>query len=428
MSGSNRLLAVSWALPPVLAPRAIQVARALHGLREQGWDIAAIAADPATVPRSWRVDPGLAKTYPDPGVVRRLSARLAWPGLGRLAPPLRQRPDPFSAWARRAVVAGSRLAEQCRPAGVISFAQPWSSHMAGMALARRTRLPWIAHFSDPWVDTVWHARRSRLARRFNEAAESRVIERADAVVFVTDEARDLVMRKYPAVWRAKTSVLPHCWDPALRLPGALPRPGAPCRIVSTGSLDDTRDIAPLCAALRALLASRQVAPTDLTVRLIGASVPEAMRVPRRLGVGARVQTEPAVSLSESMEAMRTADALLIIDAPGAGQQSPFLASKTVEYLTARRPIVALTPLRSPSASLVRRLGGVVAPPENPTAIAAAMTEIVRRHRSGRLSVSETFDRVAEGYSMQQLAVQWDALVSAVTAGPRVDATQELAAA
>jgi hypothetical protein len=42
---------------------------------------------------------------------------------------------------------------------VISFAQPWTSHLAVLAAIRQhPRLRWAAHFSDPWIDSPCFAR------------------------------------------------------------------------------------------------------------------------------------------------------------------------------------------------------------------------------------------------------------------------------
>ena len=433
MSQRRRLLAVSWALPPVLAPRAIQVARTLRGLADRGWDVAALAADPCTLPRGWRTDRSLAAVYPDPGWVERLSSRPAWPLVGRLIPTLRQRPDAFSAWAQHAVQAGMRMVARSRPAVLISFAQPWSCHLAGWELARRSGLPWIAHFSDPWIETSWHGRRSAASQRFNTVYERRVLERADAAVFVADEARRLMMRKHPSGWRGRTHVLPHSWDAALRRPPSQGDTPGRCRIVATGSLDESRDIAPLCAALRALLDERELTPADLLVRLIGPAHPQAHRARRRYGVEAIVHVEPPVDFARSLELMHESDVLLLLDAPGSRvghghpEESPFLASKTVEYLTARRPILGLTPLRSPSAALLRRLGCAVVPPDDRGAIAAALRLLVRQHQAGGVRVPEPFDAVADDYERAQVAVRWDALLSSVAMAGREGAARALAA-
>ena len=47
----------------------------------------------------------------------------------------------------------------------------------------------------------------------NRQLEARVIEHADRVVFTTPETVDLVMAKYPALWRKKVRVIPHGYNP-----------------------------------------------------------------------------------------------------------------------------------------------------------------------------------------------------------------------
>ena len=37
----------------------------------------------------------------------------------------------------------------------VSFAQPWTNHLVGMRLHRDSGLPWVAHFSDPWIDSPY---------------------------------------------------------------------------------------------------------------------------------------------------------------------------------------------------------------------------------------------------------------------------------
>src|SRR6185312_7698921 len=73
-----------------------------------------------------------------------------------------------------------------------------------------------------------------------------------------------------------------------------------------------------------------------------------------------------VSYEESLRLMCTADALLIIDAPF--EHNVFFPSKLVEYLWARRPILALTPPGT-SADIVTAAGGMATSPMTPEEIA-----------------------------------------------------------
>jgi hypothetical protein len=89
---------------------------------------------------------------------------------------------------------------------------------------------------------------------------------------------------------------------------------------------------------------------------------------------------PSVPYCASLALMRQADLLLHIDAPAG--ESVFLASKLIDYLGARRPILAVTP-RGTAARLVAGMEGWIADPAAPDMIAtqlAAALDFAARHR------------------------------------------------
>ncbi len=62
-----------------------------------------------------------------------------------------------------------------------------------------------------------------------------------------------------------------------------------------------------------------------------------------------------------------------------------LSGKVFEYLASRRPILAAVPPEGAAAELVLATGaGVVAPPDDPEAIAAALGDLHERFRNGGL--------------------------------------------
>ena len=75
--------------------------------------------------------------------------------------------------------------------------------------------------------------------------------------------------------------------------------------------------------------------------------------------------------------------LLIPEAGGRGRG--VLSGKVFEYLAAERPILAAVPPDGAAAALVRQTGaGIVAPPNHPAAIRAALEELHERWRAGTL--------------------------------------------
>jgi glycosyltransferase involved in cell wall biosynthesis len=411
----KRLLAVSWEMPPMYGPRGTQVARALGGLAALGWRPLAVCLDPRRGGPHW---PNGAAVDPPPGVEMRrvpspeewLAVRAAW----RLAPPLRDFPDPARVWVARAADAAARAAAGDGWAGLITFAQPWSNHLVGLRVSRRTGLPWAAHFSDPWVDSPYATPRQRsIWRRMEED----VIREATAVVFVTEETADLVMAKYPKQWRRKVHVVPHGFDArshaatrshsaqtaeSCPIPSSRVAETAPLRLIYTGRFyAGLRTPRPLLEAL-ALLGTRQSLAGAIEVAFVGPGVADFEPDARALGVApvVRFHGRVAPALAASMAA--EADVLLVIDAPSDGP-SAFLPSKLIDYLPFRKPILGLTPEPGASARLLRRLGCAVAPPQDVAAIAAALTDLMTRRRNGTLDVSESFDAVASEFEAGRTA-------------------------
>ena len=236
----RRLLAISWEMPPLSGPRAVQVSRLLNHLVPLGWDSSVVAF----APRSNRYfpDADLARRLaPAPGVdVTRVESpeeRLFFRALWRVCPPLKGLPDEKWVWMRPAVRAARALARTKRFDALVTFAQPWSDHLIGRRLHRELGLPWIAHFSDPWVDSPFHF--PRWQRRVWRPMERAVVRDADAVVFVTKETADRAMAKYPAAWTGKVHVVPHGFDRCMLPPraGSLVEsrsPSGPLRLVYTG--------------------------------------------------------------------------------------------------------------------------------------------------------------------------------------------------
>jgi len=85
-----------------------------------------------------------------------------------------------------------------------------------------------------------------------------------------------------------------------------------------------------------------------------------------------------VPYSRSLAMMSEADLLLVIDAPD--QLSVFLPSKLVEYLGAGVPVLGIVPPGA-SAKLVEAVGGLVANPREPDAVARTLCAALDQART-----------------------------------------------
>lgn len=381
---------LSYAFPPQQAPRAVQIAR-----------LAQYSSLPIRV---------LCAGKPGTGAALRAGVEVLRfgdnsPRWWRLAKHVICLPDSERPWADR--VARTVLSERLiGPDDVlITFGQPMSDHVAGLAIKRRIGMPWIAHFSDPWSDNPYGTR-NPVSRFRLRSMERDVFAAADRLVFTSDETVELVMRKYSAAWRAKASVLPHAYDPDFNNARTRREGGGTLVLRHLGNFYGQRNPLKLVDALRLLHAKQPGILTNVRIELIGRWVGHENWSPAGSGLPeGLVSVHSRIVYEDSLRQMLDADALLIIDAPF--EQNVFFPSKLVDYLWARRPMLALTPPGT-SAKIVAAAGGIVASPETTETIADGLAELIGRLRAG--TIHAPAENVVARYDARTVATAFDCIV------------------
>lgn len=398
---TRRLLAINWEMPPLSGPRAVQVSRTLKYLVPLGWKSSVVCFGPRSsrynqdLPLAARLRaPDDVALVPVPSLEERVFFRALW----RVAPPIKLLPDEKWVWIRAATRAALRLAAEQRFTALVSFGQPWSDHLIGLRVHRATGMPWVAHFSDPWVVSPYLRGRT-WQRHIWQRMEAAVVQNANALVFVNSQTAERTMERYPASLRVKVHVVPHGFDPAEPAVPTTPAEGAPLTIVYTGRFyEGIRTPEPLLRALARLAARRPIA-RELRVLFVGTVVPAHRQLASVLGLDGLVEFSGRLSFADSARRAAAADVLLVVDAPAS--ENLFLSSKLIDYLPAGKPILALTPLRGATADLIRSLGYPVTPPDDEAAIASAIDTLLDAQRQGRLHVSEQHATVAQQYDIRR---------------------------
>ena len=352
------LFAISYYAPPQLTPQAIQIGRQLYHLD----------ADVTLLHGRDTQFAGAYDQYPD--FFSRIRPLPVWdpgPALSglrhraalRLLPLYGACPDLFGPWRRRALGPALACIRAARPDLIASFGMPMSDHLLAFEIKRRTGVPWLAHFSDPWAGNPFH-QTSRLERRVNAAMERRVIEQADALLFTSRRTLEQVMANYPPGWQDKAAVLPHAWDMGnfdrpLEPP---PPPAANGRKVvrHIGACYGARSPLPLFKALERIQARQPGALDKVRFEFVGYVSPSLLECAALKALPeALVSLRGQLGYRASLQLARDSDALLVIDAPSVSD-SVFLPSKLVEYIGAGRPVWGITPAGT-AADLIAEWAG-----------------------------------------------------------------------
>lgn len=197
---------------PLLEPESIHTTRCVKFLLKYGWKSQILTVDEKTAVGT--IDKTMLEMVPTDIFVERTKSfepKNLIKIISKTFHSLLNLRDNKVGWYFSASKKAISMCERTKYDLVHSWACYFTSNLVGLKVKQYTNLPWVAHFSDPWVDSPYH-RYGTINRYLNQKMEKAVIENADAIVFVTEKTKRLVMRKYPSKMFDKAFVIPHCYE------------------------------------------------------------------------------------------------------------------------------------------------------------------------------------------------------------------------
>ncbi len=278
---------------------------------------------------------------------------------------------------RRAVA----ITEEWQPDIIYSRATKHVSNVVGWRLKRHTGRPWVAHFSDPWITGGLPYR--PLQRLIGRFFEHLILRDADALVFVSANAAEKVLRHQPQETWSRVHIIPHGYStpsPDLAALRPLPPEGRSLRVIHAGSFYPgmrTPD-----SLIDALLLLRQSRPLDgcIEIECIGVdTTPYQARVDTA-GLGSVLKFKGSIPFDECQRQVATSDLTLIIDTPGYG--GLFLPTKLFESFAFDHPVLGLTEPGSAVAGVLEQVSMPWSHVSDPSAIAAQLATLLASWESG----------------------------------------------
>jgi glycosyltransferase involved in cell wall biosynthesis len=305
-------------------------------------------------------------------------------------------PDQETGWLMPAALRG--MIDQvghARPDVIYSSAPPWTGQLVAAILQQVLRCPWVADFRDPWARAPWREDRYRFAIRGAAVLERLIVHRCDRIVFVASANRDDFAARYGASVAAKFDVVPNGCDPAefdgLRTPAG--ERNGPFVLLHAGSLYAGRTPVPLLKAVASALERGLVDRDRFRVRFLGVNAFDRHDLPatcRELGLDHVVEFLPRVAREESLRAMMSASALLLLQ-PGHSVSVP---AKVYEYMAAGRPILAIAEEGEISTLIRRADAGVSVAPADEDGIVNALARLLGLARTHVRPRREYYDGVS----------------------------------
>jgi hypothetical protein len=280
-------------------------------------------------------------------------------------------------WFPLAIIRGNALCRRYKPEMIYVTGGPASAHLAAALIAKHNGIPWVAEFQDPLVHEDWQRNRRSLA--VFSWLERFICKRADAVIFVTDEARQRADHR-TGLSRRGWTVYPGA-DPAA-MPDAAYQRKEFCHFAHFGSLGGSRNLKVFLEGLELFLADRPELADLIRLELYGS----CDRLSQKLIAGFKwpevICDFGRVPRRESLIAMKQSDVLLLIQNTEEFSAET-IPSKTYEYLHAGRPILGLVHRNPELAQMLANLGHLAAPADSAAAVKSAIAECYETWATGK---------------------------------------------
>lgn len=228
---------------------------------------------------------------------------------------------------------------------IYSRSSPMTSHALAMQIKSHLRLPWFAHFSDPWA---W----SPLIKQDNKKIEfeKNLLSHMDIVYLTNENALKFMKTIYPEKeFHLFRNVFAH-------LKPLRSNNNTKFKIIHAGNFYQSRTPEPILKSIASLDDDLR---SMISLHFVGFMDSENEKLIKEFNTQFEIVTHGGLPYEKALEVQLNADLLVSIDPLLDSKDAIFLPSKIVEYMTMRIPILAFCRPNSPSYKLISNKYGVV---------------------------------------------------------------------
>jgi hypothetical protein len=231
---------------------------------------------------------------------------------------------------------------------IISTGPPHSMHLIAWGVKKKSGIPWLADFRDPWtnIDFYKDLNLTYWADRRHHTLEKRVITEADSIVTVSPT----LTKEFIEAGARSAFTITNGFDEVRET--VPPKTDSLFSILHVGSLPASRNPVTLWKSLQIMMESKPDFKNSLSIELIGNVDYSILQSLEKYGLSDFVIRKPHLPHSEALERMLSARLLLLV-VNNTQNAKGILTNKFFEYLAARRPIIAIGPTDGDVAEILK---------------------------------------------------------------------------
>lgn len=231
---------------------------------------------------------------------------------------------------------------------IFSSSPPQTNHLIARKAARKTGLPWVADFRDPWTDVFWllnNSIRWKWIHAIDKRIEKNTINKMDAVVTVGPSLVAILQRKTDKKIRLITNGFDEKYFQNISY-----KKNKKFRITYAGSMSKEQNPYGFFDALE-LLKSNVEFYNNVEILFLG-NFPGFLH--DRVNVSSykdKTMYSPYTFYTDSLKVINDSELLLMI-VPETDDNKCIITSKIFEYIGAKRPVLAFGPVDGDAAIII----------------------------------------------------------------------------
>ncbi|QTD37206.1 glycosyltransferase family 4 protein [Polaribacter batillariae] len=292
-------------------------------------------------------------------------------------------PDPKIFWVKPSVKFLQKFLLKNKIDAMISTGPPHSMHLIAQKLQQKNNIKWIADFRDPWTD-LYYAKdfnQSTFAKNKNRKLEELVLKNADCVLTVSKS-----LKKEFAKIASNVKVITNGFDDEVLRNKAVVL-DKKFTISYIGLLPKQSKPTLLFKVLRKLLQENENLKNDLQLNFIGDIADEVKQDIASNNLLKYSNFEGYVPHEEAISYQKKSQVLLLL-IPNVAKSEGILTGKLFEYLTAKRPILAMASEKGDLAEILKETNaGVVVNYNNEEKLSSEILRLYNQYKNGSLDVN-----------------------------------------
>jgi glycosyltransferase involved in cell wall biosynthesis len=261
-------------------------------------------------------------------------------------------PDTRCFWIKPSVSFLIKKLKQEKIHAVISTGPPHSNHLIAYNLAKKTGIPWLADFRDPWTTMDYYKdfKLTRFADKKHHSLESKILLSASAVIVVGSFMRE----EFESKGAKRVELITNGFDASDFADGPQTL-DADFTLVHVGSFFKRRNPDALWKAITQLKKINHPLLQHLKVKLIGRIDPFVLASIEQNDIGEFFEQIPFIPHNEVINFLNSAQILLLPIDNFEGSRW-VLTGKLFEYMASKRPVLCIGPTDGDAAMIIKETG------------------------------------------------------------------------